>query len=119
MKQFNSVNEKLWDSQLERSKPATKNSTRVTFILSINMTGNDEATFANKLSLLDGQFTNIRKHFENNSVINVKLSKRQVANIVQSFRFLDTLLEKLLEIRLSIAKTLLTPRVKTIFIPLR
>ena len=45
------------------------------------MTGNDEATFANKLSLLDGQFTNIRKHFENNSVINVKLSKRQVANI--------------------------------------
>ena len=55
MTQFNSVNVKLSDLQLEISKAATKNWTGVSFTLSINMIGNDKVNFPHKLFLIDRQ----------------------------------------------------------------
>ena len=53
MTQFNSVNVKLSDLQLEISK--NKNWTGVSFTLSINMIGNDKVNFPHKLFLIDRQ----------------------------------------------------------------
>ena len=51
--QYNSVNLKLYNSQLNKFKSATKNKTRIMLKVSSNMIGNsnDEANFPHKLIL--------------------------------------------------------------------
>ena len=55
MTQYNSVNVKLSDSQLNKLKPAIKNETGVVLRLSSNMIGdsNDEDNFPHKLLLTE------------------------------------------------------------------
>ena len=67
MTQYNSLNVKLSNSQLNKLKSAIKNETDVVLRLSSNMIGNsdDEANFPHKLLLTNRQVANICKAFSN------------------------------------------------------
>ena len=69
MTQYNSLNVKLSNSQLNKLKSAIKNGTDVILRLSSNITGNseDEANFPNNLLLTNRQVTNLRKAFANHT----------------------------------------------------
>ena len=68
MTQYNSLNVKLSNSQLNKFKSAIKNETEVVLRLSPNMIGdsNDEANFPHELLLTDRPISSIRKAFSNN-----------------------------------------------------
>ena len=69
MTQYNNLNVKLANSQLNKLKSAIKNETDVVLRLSANMIGNsdDEANFPFKLLLTNRQVTNLRKAFANHT----------------------------------------------------
>ena len=77
MTQYNSVNVKLSDSQLNKLKSAIKNETEGVLRLSPNMIGdsNDEDNFLHELLLTDSQVSSIRKNVLNNSSANTKFQK--------------------------------------------
>ena len=77
MTQYNSLNLKLSNSQLNKLKSAVKNGTDVILRLSLNMIGNseDEANFPHKLLLANRQVANFRKAFANHILTVIKLSK--------------------------------------------
>ena len=77
MTQYNGVNEKLSESQLNKLKSATKNETRVTLRLSSNIIGNanDESNFAHTSLLTNRQVTKVCEAFADNLSANIKLSK--------------------------------------------
>ena len=77
MTQYNSLNVKLSNLQLNKLKSATKNETEVVLRLSSNMIGNNETNFPHELLLTDRQVSNLRKSFANNSSADIKLSKTQ------------------------------------------
>ena len=53
MTQYNSLNEKLLNSQLNKLKSAIKNESEVVLRLSSNMIGNDKTNFPHELLLTD------------------------------------------------------------------
>ena len=61
MTQYNSLNVKLSNSQLNKLKSAIKNETEVVLRLSCNMIGdsNDETNFPHELSLTDRQISSL------------------------------------------------------------
>ena len=67
MTQYNSLNVKLSNSQLNKLKSGIKNETDVVLRLSSNMIGNsdDETYFPQKLLLTNRQVANLRKAFAN------------------------------------------------------
>ena len=69
MTQYNSLNVKLSNSQLNELKSAIKNEADVVLRLSSNMTGNsdDETNFPHKLLLTNRQVANIRNAFTNHT----------------------------------------------------
>ena len=93
MAQYNSLNVKLSNSQLDKLKSAMKNKTEVVLRLSSNMIGNsdDETNFPHKLLLSNRQVANLRKVFENNSSPDIKLSKTQLSKMIESGGFLGRL----------------------------
>ena len=70
MTQYNTLNVKLSNSQLNKLKSAIKNRTEVTLNLSSNLIviSNDETNFPHKSLLADRQVLKIRKAFENGSL---------------------------------------------------
>ena len=58
MTQYNSLDVKLSNSQLNKFKSATKNETEVVLRLSSNMIGDDETNFSHKLLLTNRQVAN-------------------------------------------------------------
>ena len=83
MTQYNSVNLKLSNSQLNKLKSGIKNGTAVTLNRSSNKIGdsNDETNFSHKSLLTDRQVSGLRKTFANNSSANIRLSKTQLSKI--------------------------------------
>ena len=77
MTQYNTLNVKLSNSQLDKLKSGIKNGTGVTLKLSSNALGNsnDENNFPHKLVLTNAQVSKLCKTFTNNSSANIKLSK--------------------------------------------
>ena len=77
MTQYNSLNVKLSNSQLNKLKFAIKNGTDVVLRLSSNMVGNsnNETNFPHKLLLTNRQTLSLRKAFANHTSVDVKLSK--------------------------------------------
>ena len=77
MTQYNKINIKLSNSQLNKLKSAIKNETDVVIRLSPNMIGDsiDKTNFPHKLLLTDRQVSSIRKTFSNNSSANVNFQK--------------------------------------------
>ena len=100
MTQYNSLNVKLSNSQFNKFKSAIKNETEVVLRLSSNMIGDNETNFPHQLLLTNRQVANIRKAFANNSLIDNKLSKNQLSNMIQLGGFLGRLLGPLLKTEL-------------------
>ena len=65
MTQYDSLNVKLSNSQLNKFKSAIKNETEVVLRVSSNMIGDNEANFSHKLLLTNRQVSNLRKAFAN------------------------------------------------------
>ena len=118
MTQYNSLNVKLSNSQLNKFKSAIKNETDVVLRLSSNMIGDNEANFPHKLLLTNTQVSNLRKAFANNSSADVKLSKTQLSKMIQSGGFLVRLLGPLLKTGLPSMTNVIKPLAKSILIPL-
>ena len=97
MTQYNSLNVKLSNSQLNKLKSSIKNETDVVLRISSNMVSNsnDNTNFPHELLLTNSQVPNIRKAFANHSSIDIKLSKTQLSKMIQSGGFLGHLLSKL------------------------
>ena len=74
MTQYNSLNVKLSNSQLNKLTSATKNETEAVLRLSSSMIGNpnDEINFPYKSLLTNTQVANIRKAFANNLPVSIK-----------------------------------------------
>ena len=120
MTQYNSLNVKLSNSQLNKLKSATKNETDVVLRLSSNMIGNssDNTNFPHELLLTNRQVENIRKAFANNLSTDIKFSKAQLSKMIQSGRFLGKFLGPLLRTGLPLMKSVIKPLAKTVLIPL-
>ena len=58
--QYNSLNVKLSNSQLNKFKSAIKNETEVVLRFSSNMIGDNETNFSHKLLLTNTQVSNLR-----------------------------------------------------------
>ena len=86
MTQYNSLNVKLENSQLNKLKSAIQNETDAFLRPSSNIVGNldHETNFPHKLLLTNRQVENLRKAFANYSSANIKLSKNQLAKMIQS-----------------------------------
>ena len=121
MTQYNRLNVKLSNSQLNKLKSAIKNETEVVIRLSPNMIGdsNDEINFPPELLLTYRQVPSIRKAFANNSSVDIKFLKTQLSKMIQSGGFLGRLLGPLLKTGLPLIKNVITPLAKSVLIPLR
>ena len=97
MSQYNSLNVKLWNSQLNKFKSAIKNENEGVLRLSSNMIGDNETNFPQKLLLTNRQVSNLREAFENHLSADIKLSKTQLSKMIQSGGFLGRLLSPLLK----------------------
>ena len=84
MTQYNSLNVKLSNSQLNKLKSAIKNETEVVLRLSSNMIGNsgDETNIPHELLLTNRQVTNLGKAFAKHSMTDIKLSKTQSSKMI-------------------------------------
>ena len=118
MTQYNSLNVKLSNSQLNKLKSAIKNENEVLLRLSSNMIGDNEANFLHQLLLTNTQVSNLRKAFANNSSANIKLSKTQLSKILQPGGFLGRLLGPLLKTGLPLILNVIKPLALSVLIPL-
>ena len=106
MTQYNSLNVKLPNSQLNKLKSAIKNKTKIVLRLSSNMTGNsnDKTNFPHELLLTNRQVANLRKAFGNNLSTDIELSKTQISKMIKSEGFLGRLLGLLAKNRITFNK---------------
>ena len=76
MTQYNTLNVKLSNSQINKLKSGIKNGTEVTLKLSLKVVGsfNDENNFPHKLLLTNTQVSRLLKALKNNFLANRKLS---------------------------------------------
>ena len=115
MTQYNSLNVKLSNSQLNKLKSSIKNETDVVLRISSNMVSNsnDNTNFSHELFLTNRQVANIRKAFANHSSIDIKLSRTQLSKMIQSGGFLGNFLSKLagplMKVAMPLAKNVLAP----------
>ena len=111
MTQYNTLNVKLSNSQLNKLKYGIKDNTEVTLKISSNVVGdsNNENNFPHKLILTNTQVSRLSKAFANGSSPNIKLSKTQLHKIGQSGGFLDRLLGSLLKTELALIRNVLKP----------
>ena len=112
MTQYNGLNVKLSNSQLNKLKSSIKNEADVVLRISSNMVGdsNDNTNFPHELLLTN---RNICKAFANHSSIDIKLSKTQLSKMIQSGGFLGNFLGKLtgplMKVAVPLAKNVLAP----------
>ena len=116
MTQYNNLNVKPSNSQLNKLKSAMKNETEVVLRLSSNMIGDNETNFPHKLLLTNRQVANLRKAFANYLSTDIKLSKTQLSNMTQSGGFFGRLLGLLLKTGLPLIKNVIKPLAKSALI---
>ena len=115
MTQYNILNVKLSNSQLNKLKSSIKNETDVVLRISSNMVSNSNGNtnFPHELLLTNRQVANIHKAFANHSSVDIKLSKTQLSKMIQSGGFLGNLLGKLagplMKVAVPLAKNVLAP----------
>ena len=109
MTQYNSLNLKLSNSQLNKLKSAIKNGTDVVLRLSSNIVSNsdDESNFPHKLLLTNRQTLSLRKAFNNHTSADIKFSKAQLTKMYKG-GFLKILMP-LLKSGLSLLKSEVKP----------
>ena len=81
------------------------------------MIGNNETNFPHELLLINRQVASIRKAFASNSPTDIKFSKSQFSEIIQSGQFLSRLLGPLLKTGLTLTQNLIKPLAKSVLIP--
>ena len=110
MTQYNSLNVKLSNSQLNKLKSALKNGTDVVLRLSSNMVVNskNETNFPHELVLTNRHVLSLRKAFANHTSVDIKLSKAQLTKIQKGgfLKFLMPLLKSGLPLLKSVVKPL-------------
>ena len=113
MSQYNSLNVKLSNSQLNKLKSSIKDKTDVVLRISSSMVGNSNDNFTHELLLTNRQVAKICKTFANHSSTDIKLSKTQLSKMIQSGRFLGNLLgilaSPLMKVAMSLSKNVLAP----------
>ena len=78
----------------------------------------DKINFLHELLLTNRQVANLGKAFANKSSTDIKLSKTQISNMIQSGGFLGRPLGPLLKIGLPLMKNGIKPLAKSVLIPL-
>ena len=95
MIEYNTVNVKLSNSQLNKLKSAVKNKQGTTLRMNARMfNGNN---ISHELLLTTRQTTKLGDAIENNLQTDIKLSKDQISKIIQSGGFLGKILGPLLK----------------------
>ena len=111
MVEYSKVNYKLTNVQLNKLKKAVKSNERATLRLGIRNFNKDERP--HELLLTTREDTKLRNAVNNNSATDIKLSKAQIKNLIQSGGFLGNLLSKLadplMKVALPLAKNVLAP----------
>ena len=118
MTQYNSLNVKLSNVQLNKFKSAIKNKNEVVLRLSSNMIGDNETDFPYKLLLTNRHVSDLHKAFANHLSPDIKLSKTQLFKMIQSGGVLGKLLVPLLKTGLPLIKNVIKPLGKSVLIPL-
>ena len=116
MVEYNTVNAKLSNSQLNKLKRAVKN--RQGTILRMDAKMLKANNLSRELLLTTRQTTKQRDAIENNMSTDIKFSKAQISKIIQSGGFLGKLLDPLLKTELPLIKNLIKPITKSFLIPL-
>ena len=118
MSQYNILNVKLSNSQLNKLKSGIKNDTQVTINLSSNPVGesNDETNYPHKLLLINTQVSNIHKAFPNELSANIKFPKLQLSRMIQLGGFLSRLLGLLLKAGLPVIGNVRKPLTESILV---
>ena len=93
MVEYNKLNVKLSNSQLNKLKTAAKNRTEVTLRMNIKMFNGNK--LPHELLLTTRQKLKLSNAFENNMSTDIKLSKTQISKIIQPGGFSGSLLSKL------------------------
>ena len=93
MVEYSKINVKLRDTQVRKLKTATKNKTGPTLRMSLKMFNEKDVT--HELFLTIRQKGKLRNAFNVNMSTDIKLSKAQISKIIQTRRFLGSLLNKL------------------------
>ena len=102
MVEYNTVNAKLSDSQLNKLKSAVKNRQGQTLRINTGIFSANNLTHG--LLLTTRQTTKLRNAIENNMSTDIKLSKAQISKIIQSGGFLAKILGPLLKTGLPLIK---------------
>ena len=105
MTQYNSLNVKPSNSQLNRLKSAIKKN-EIVLRLSSNMISDDETNFPHKLLFTNRQVPNLHKGFADKWPTDIKLSKTQISKIGG---FLGRLLGPLLRTGLPLIRNVIKP----------
>ena len=119
MTQYNSLNVKLSNSQLNKLKPAIKNETEVVLRLFSYMISDNETNFSHKLLLTNRQVENLRRAFANHLSADIKLSKTQLSKMIHSGGILGRLLGPLLKTGLPLIKNVIKPLAINVFYSIR
>ena len=111
MVEYSKLNCKLTNVQLNKLKKAVKSNERATLRLDIKNFNKDE--LPNELLLTTRQNIKLRNAINNNSAIDIKLSKAQIKKIIQSGGFLGKLSSKLagplMKVAMPLTKNVLAP----------
>ena len=107
MVEYNTINAKLSDSQLNKLKGAVKNKQGTTLRMSARIFNGDN--LPHEWLLTTRQITKLRNAIENNMATDIKLSKAQISKIIQSGGFLGKLLGPLLKTGLPLLKSVIKP----------
>ena len=118
MTQYNSLNVKLSNSQLNKQRSAIKAETEEVSRLSSNIIVDKGNNFHHKLLLTNRQIANLRKVFANYLSTDTRLSKTPLSKMIQSGGFLDSSFSTLLKIGLPLIKHVIEPLAKSVLIPL-
>ena len=109
MVEYNTVNARLSNSQLNKLKSAVKNRQGTTLRMNTRMFNSDN--LSHELLLTTRQTTKLRNTIGNNMPTDIKFSKAQISKIIQSGGFLGKLLGPLLKAGLSFLKSVINPLV--------
>ena len=107
MVEYNTVNVKLSNSQLNRLKSTAKNKQGTTLRMNAKMF--NENNLPHELLLTTRQTAKLRNTIKNNLQIYIKLTKAQISKIIQSGGFLGKILGPLLKTGLPLLKSVIKP----------
>ena len=111
--EYNKINVKLSNLQLNKLKTAVKNNEGTTLRISAKMFNSKD--LSHELLLTQGQITKLRNNIQNNMSTDIKFSKAQIKKRIMSGGALGSILGKLI----GLSTKTISPLTKNILLPLR